>query len=113
MQTRFLGKTVLVTGASAGIGEAIAVRFAQEGGSVVVNYSRNDAGAADTAEQVRQAHRAGGFADAKVLVHKADIADEAAVAAMFDKVLGEWGRLDVMINNAGIQKPARSHDSAA
>ena len=112
MQTRFLGKTVLVTGASAGIGEAIAVRFAQEGGSVVVNYSRNDAGAADTAEQVRQAHRAGGFGDAKVLVHKADVADEASVTAMFDKALAEWGRLDVVINNAGIQKPARSHESA-
>ncbi len=111
MQNRFIGKNVLVTGASAGIGEAIAVRFAQEGASVAINYSRNDAGAADTAAQVRQAHAAGGFDGARVLIHKADVSDEAAVHAMFEAVLGEWGRLDVMINNAGIQKPAESDQS--
>ena len=111
MQTRFLGKHILVTGASAGIGEAIAVRFAQEGGSVSINYSRNDAGAESTAAQVRRAHRDGGFDDARVMIHKADVSDEASVKAMFAAVLGEWGRLDVMINNAGIQKPAPSDES--
>ncbi len=112
MQHRFKDKNILVTGASAGIGEALAVRFAQEGGSVAINYSRNDAGAADTAAQVRDAHAAGGFDDARVLVHKADVSDEQAVKGMFAAVLGEWGRLDVMINNAGIQTEAPSHQSA-
>ena len=111
MQQRFIGKYALVTGASAGIGEAIAVRLAQEGASVGINYSRNDSGAAETAEQVRRAHSRGGFNDAQVLIHKADVSDEASVTAMFEAVLGEWGRLDVMINNAGIQKPARSEES--
>ncbi len=111
MQKRFVGKNVLVTGASAGIGEAIAVRFAQEGANVAINYSRNDAGAADTADQVRSAHEEGGFEGCSALVHKADVSDESAVNGMFEAVLGEWGRLDVMINNAGIQKPAESDQS--
>lgn len=111
MQQRFDGKNILVTGASAGIGEAVAVRFAQEGGSVAINYSRNDAGAAATAERARQAQRAGGFDQAKVLTHKADVADERAVQGLFEAVLGAWGRLDVLINNAGIQKPAASDES--
>ena len=111
VQKRFLGKNILVTGASGGIGAAIAVRVAQEGGSVAINYSRNRAGATDTAEQVRQAHREGGFVGANVLVHQADVADDSAVEAMFHIVLLEWGRLDVMVNNAGIQQPAASDES--
>ncbi len=111
MQNRFVGKNVLVTGASAGIGEAVAVRFAQEGASVAINYSRNDAGAAGTADRVRKAHADGGFGEASVLVRKADVSDEAAVRGMFDWLLEEWGRLDVTINNAGIQKPAESDKS--
>ena len=102
-----------MTGSSAGIGEAIAVRFAQEGASVAINYSRNDAGAESTATQVRKAHADGGFDDAQVLIHKADVSDEESVKGMFAAVLGEWGRLDILINNAGIQKPAPSHESLA
>ena len=101
MDQRFIGKNVLVTGASAGIGEAIAIRFAQEGASVGINYSRNDAGAANTARQVRQAYSEGGFDGARVLIQKADVSDESSVKGMFEAVVGEWGRLDVMINNAG------------
>ena len=111
MHHRFIGKNALVTGASAGIGEAIAVRLAQEGASVAINYSRNDAGADHTATQVRQAHREGGFDNATVLIHKADVSDEPSVKGMFEAILGAWGRLDVMINNAGIQKAAPSDES--
>ncbi len=111
MQSRFIGRNVLVTGGSAGIGSAVAVRLAQEGASVAINYSRNDAGAAGTVDLIRKVYAAGGYDDASVLTHKADVADEAAVQGMFESVLGEWGRLDVLINNAGIQKPAESDKS--
>lgn len=110
MNARFVGKNVLVTGASAGIGEAIAVRFAQEGASVAINYSRNVAGAESTASQVRRAHAEGGF-ECRVLTYKADVSDEDSVTAMLAAVLEEWGRLDVLINNAGIQTAAHSHES--
>lgn len=109
MYKRFIGKNVLVTGASAGIGEAIAVRFAEEGASVAINYSRNDAGAENTATQVRSAQADGGFDGARTLIHKADVSDEDSVKGMLAAVLDAWGRLDVLINNAGIQKPAESH----
>ena len=100
-----------MTGASAGIGEALAVRFAQEGASVAINYSRNDAGAASTQDQVREAHYQGGFNGATSLTIKADVSDEASVKGMFARILDKWGRLDVMINNAGIQKPCESDQS--
>ena len=111
MQQRFIGKNILVTGASTGIGRAIAVRLAQEGGNIAVNYSRNDVEAGKTAERVRAAHDAGGYANAKCSLHKADVSQEQPVNDMIDGILADWGRLDVLINNAGIQKPAASHES--
>ena len=111
MQQRFIGKNILVTGASTGIGRAIAVRLAQEGGNIAVNYSRNDVEAGKTAERVRAAHDAGGYANAKCSLHKADVSQEQPVNDMVDGILADWGRLDVLINNAGIQKPAASHES--
>ncbi len=111
MQQRFIGKNILVTGASTGIGRAIAVRLAQEGGNIAVNYSRNDVEAGKTAERVRAAHDAGGYANAKCNLHKADVSQEQPVNDMIGEILANWGRLDVLINNAGIQKPAASHES--
>ena len=110
---RFLGKIVLVTGASTGIGEGVAVRFAQEGAGVVVNYSRNSAEAEKTAARVREAQVAAGAAEAKCIVIQADVSDESQVEAMFERALDELGRLDVLINNAGIQKPSSSHEMSA
>lgn len=111
MQQRFVGKNILVTGASTGIGEAIAVRLAEEGGSIAINYSRNDVEAGKTAERVRAAHRAGGYATAKCSLHKADVSQQQMVNDMMGEILANWGRLDVLVNNAGIQKPAVSHES--
>lgn len=89
------GKKALVTGASRGIGRAIALRLASEGASVAVNYNGSEAKAAEVVEQIRAA---GGTAFAV----QADVADAASVAAMFDTVLKEFGGLDILVNNAGI-----------
>ncbi|MFP5407109.1 MAG: SDR family NAD(P)-dependent oxidoreductase, partial [Gammaproteobacteria bacterium] len=89
----FAGKVVLVTGASRGIGRAIAQAFAAEGAAVVVNYLSNDA-AAD--EVVAQCQAAGGDAWAS----KADVGSEAAVQKLVEQTLDEMGRIDVLVNNA-------------
>jgi 3-oxoacyl-[acyl-carrier protein] reductase len=90
---KFQGKVILVTGASRGIGAAIAQAFAAEGGFVVVNYLRNVA----AAEQVVQACKdAGG--DAWAI--RADVNDAAQVQALVAQVLAELGRIDVLVNNA-------------
>lgn len=89
----FEGKVVLVTGASRGIGKAIAHAFASEGGAVVVNHLRNDAAAAET---VAHCKAAGGDAWAV----KADVGSAAAVQEMIAETLNEAGRIDVVVNNA-------------
>ena len=104
------GKYVLVTGASSGIGQAIAVRFAQEGAHVAINYRNGAEQAEVTRAMVRDAYTATGRPDRRELVVQADVANEDRVKAMFTRVLAEFGRLDVLINNAGIQKVAASHE---
>ena len=107
---RLDGKYVLVTGASSGIGQAIAVRFAQEGAHVAINYRSGAEQAEVTRAMVRDAYTATGRPDRRELVVQADVANEDRVKAMFTRVLAEFGRLDVLINNAGIQKVAASHE---
>lgn len=89
----FRDKVILVTGASRGIGAALAEAFAREGGTVAVNY-RQDTAAADAT--VARCEAAGGSAWAV----QADVTDHAAVDAMVAGVLAETGRLDVVVNNA-------------
>jgi 3-oxoacyl-[acyl-carrier protein] reductase len=89
---RLAGKVALVTGAGSGIGKASAERFAAEGAQVVVVDLR---GSEATAEAI---DAAGG----EVLALSADVADEAAVAAMAAAALARFGRVDVLMNNAGI-----------
>lgn len=93
------GQVAIVTGASRGIGRAIALELASQGARVVVNYQRS-AAAADSV--VAQIERDGGMA----LAHQADVTDEAAVAAMVEACLARWGRLDLLVNNAGITADA-------
>ena len=91
------GKVALVTGASRGIGAAIAERLGREGYAVVVNYS----GSAAAAEAVvRKIEQAGG----RGFVAQADVSDPKAVAHMFDAAEAAFGGVDVLINNAGIMK---------
>jgi glucose 1-dehydrogenase len=97
------GKGVLVTGGTSGIGQAIAVRFAQYGANVAINYLRRPEEAGDTERQVHacvsqvQQH---GVRDALV---KGDVSNERDVVDMVAQAAGELGGLDVLINNAGIQ----------
>lgn len=90
---KFQGQVILVTGASRGIGAAIARAFAAEGGFVVVNYLRNEAAAEAVVADCRAA---GG--DAWAI--RADVGDVAQVQALVAQVQSELGRIDVLVNNA-------------
>lgn len=96
-------KVVLVTGGSRGIGAATALLAAERGWSVAVNYSANSL-AAD--EVVRQIRAAGGHA----IAVQADVGDEAQVMAMFARVDAKFGRLDALVNNAGVVDVAQRVD---
>jgi glucose 1-dehydrogenase len=90
-------QTVLVTGASSGIGQGIAIAFGKQGATVVINYHNDEAGAKETLSEVI----AGGGSG---MIIKADVGDETAVQAMFEQVFNEYKRLDVLVNNAGLQQ---------
>lgn len=91
------GKTALVTGASRGIGRAVAVALASAGAKVAVNYAGNDAAAEETKAAIEAA---GGTA---ILV-KADIADSEAVEKMVADTVATFGQIDILVNNAGITR---------
>lgn len=89
------GKVALVTGASRGIGRAIAVRLGREGASVVVNYSGN-------AEAAREAVAAVEAAGGKAVAMKADLGQVARVENLFADTVDRFGSLDILVNNAGV-----------
>jgi 3-oxoacyl-[acyl-carrier protein] reductase len=102
--TNETNKVAIVTGASRGIGAAVAERLAAEGFTVVVNYS----GDAKSAEAlVRKIESK----DGRALTAKADVSDVRAVRGMFDAAEAAFGGVDVLVNNAGIMKLAKIADS--
>ncbi len=108
------GKNALVTGGSSGIGQAIAVRLAQEGANVAINYRKSLAEAEKTHELVHAAYmdeiEASGV---EHLLVQADVAKEEDIVKMLDATIQAFGGLDILINNAGIQTPGDSHDVTA
>jgi 3-oxoacyl-[acyl-carrier protein] reductase len=94
-----LNKVAIVTGASRGIGAAIAERLASDGFAVVINYAGKAAEAEALAAEIEQA---GG----KALTAQADVSDAAAVGRMFEAAEAAFGRVDVLVNNAGIMRLA-------
>jgi glucose 1-dehydrogenase len=93
------GQKALVTGANSGIGKAVALSLANAGADVVVNYvSRPEA----AEEVVKEATRFG----ANVYAHRANVAKEDEVQAMFKRIIQEFGTIDILVNNAGLQKDA-------
>src|SRR5499427_681612 len=89
------GRTALVTGASRGIGRAIALALAQEGADVAVNYVSSEATAKQVADDINKLGR-------KAMLAQADVADYPDTFRMAQEVLREFGHLDILINNAGI-----------
>ena len=97
MLDRLTGKVAVVTGASRGIGRAIALRLAQEGAAVVINYN----GSKERAQEVKtEIESAGGTAQ----IMQCDVADAASCDEMFQTIIKEFGRIDILVNNAGITR---------
>jgi len=94
---RLSGKTALVTGASRGIGRAIALRFAAEGAFVALNYAGNEAAAAETLAAIEAA---GGNA----VPSRFDVGNPAQVDAAVKSIVAERGRIDILVNNAGVTR---------
>jgi glucose 1-dehydrogenase len=94
---RLQGKTAVVTGAGTGIGQAIALAFAKEGASVVVDYVGNASVAEDTLKKLKAM-------GCKAIGVAADVSNPDQVSALFQQTLAAFGRLDIMVNNAGIEK---------
>ena len=91
------GKVAFVTGASRGIGRAIALTLAEAGADVAVNYAGNAAAAEEVAAEIRKMGR-------RALILQGDVSQTEAAAAMLDAVVAEFGRCDILVNNAGITR---------
>ena len=104
MMTEKTSKVAIVTGASRGIGAAVADRLAADGFTVVINYSSD----VTSAERLARKIEAKG---GRAIAVKADISDASAVRAMFDAAERAFGGVDVLVNNAGIMKLAKVADS--
>ncbi|WP_027414562.1 3-oxoacyl-[acyl-carrier-protein] reductase [Aneurinibacillus terranovensis] len=91
------GKAALVTGASRGIGRAIAVSLAEQGADIAVNYAGNEAAAKEVADIISGMGR-------KAILVKADVANAEQVEGMVKQVIEAFGKLDILVNNAGITR---------
>jgi glucose 1-dehydrogenase len=108
------GKNVLITGGSSGIGQAIAVRFAEHGANVAINYLTTPDEAAGTEEQVRACVNKVRRQGVRDVVVQGDVSDEDDVVRMVGEAAEQLGGLDIVINNAGIQisRPTEELSSA-
>lgn len=97
MAKEFEGKVALITGASRGIGKAIAIKLAALGATVVINYLQRE----DKAQQALSDISALG---GKALLKRADVSDSTAVRSMFSEIRNELGKVDILVNNAGITR---------
>ena len=95
---RLAGKVAIVTGGDSGIGRATAVLFAREGAKVAIAYLEEDDDARITANAIEQE-------GSEALLHRGDLGDPAVGQDLIDKVIERWGKLDVLVNNAGEQHP--------
>jgi glucose 1-dehydrogenase len=103
------GKNVLVTGATSGIGQAIAAYFAKEGANVALNYRNNLEKLEDTKELIAQMCSQVKDCGGRELPVEGDVSEEADIVRMYNEVIEKLGSLDILINNAGIQTATPSH----
>src|ERR1700677_2544536 len=103
MSARLAGKVAIVTGSGSGIGQSIAIRFASEGATVVVDYRSHIDQAQDTASK---AEAVGG----KAILVQADVSILADTQNLVDQAYAQLGRCDILVNNAGIEKEAAFWD---
>ena len=105
------GKTALVTGASSGIGQAIAIRLATEGCNIAINY-RKSIEDAEATEKIAMQKACGQVEECgvKLLLVQGDVSQEQDIFEMVNAVVDKFGRFDILINNAGIQKECASHE---
>lgn len=96
-EKKLLGKVAVVTGASRGIGRAIALKLASIGARVAVNYSHSEEKAISVTEEI--GHRGG-----EAMLARADISDAPSVRQMMKTITDRWGPVDVLVNNAGITR---------
>jgi glucose 1-dehydrogenase len=96
------GQKALVTGANSGIGRGVAIALGQAGADVVVNYVDGDDAAYAVVAEIERA-------GAKAMAYRADVSSEDQVAAMFAAAVGEFGTVDILVANAGLQRDAAFH----
>jgi NAD(P)-dependent dehydrogenase (short-subunit alcohol dehydrogenase family) len=100
---RLAGKKTLITGADSGIGRAVALAYAREGADVLISYLSEHEDARETARLVQEAGR-------KAMLMPGDLADPAYCRALVDRAVQEFGRIDVLVNNAAFQMSHQSID---
>ena len=93
------GQKALVTGASSGIGKGVAIALGEAGADVVVNYVSGEEAAEEVVEKIRSS-------GSQAYAHQADVSQEDQVGAMFKQMIQEFGTIDILINNAGLQRDA-------
>lgn len=97
------GQKALVTGANSGIGRAVAIALCQAGADVLINYVSNDEAAHAVVEE---ATHCGCASNGRALAHRADVSKEEEVQAMFRRMFDEFGTIDILVANAGLQQDA-------
>jgi glucose 1-dehydrogenase len=104
------GKNVLVTGGTSGIGQAIAIRFAEYGANVAINYVRAPEEATETEERVHACLARVRQRGVRDMLVRGDVSKEEDVVAMLESAVDGLGGIDVLVNNAGIQTSSPSHE---
>jgi NAD(P)-dependent dehydrogenase (short-subunit alcohol dehydrogenase family) len=100
---RLAGKAAIITGSDSGIGRAVAIAFAREGADVLISYYEEDDDAKETQRWVEQAGR-------RAILMPGDVADEKYCQSLVDRAVREFGKLDILVNNAAMQRTHKSID---